>query len=212
MAARAAPAEAGARPGVVDERARGVDQVLADQGEASTAPPCAARDFDRVAVTTTCSAPAARPRDEAAAARTDDPERVRLVDDEDGAGLGGEGDEVVDRRGVAQHRVDRLDDDDGRGLSRRASSSATCSRSLCRATDTAARDRRHPSIRLAWACSSLTTSVPASARVVSAARFAAYPLESTRRGGAGQGRERRLELVVHVEGAGHQARGAGPPP
>ena len=70
------------------------------------------------------------------------------------------------------------------GASRRESSSATCSRSLCRATVTAARDSRQPSIRLAWACSSLTTSVPASARVVSTARLAAYPLDRASAAGA----------------------------
>ena len=54
------------------------------------------------------------------------------------------------------------------------------------------------------------TRVPASARVVSAERFAAYPRgEHERGGGAGQRRERGLELVVHVERAGDQPGGAG---
>ena len=82
-------------------------------GDASTAPPWAPRDFDRVAVTTTCSAPAARPRDESATEGADDPEGMGLVDDEERADLGGEGDEVLDGGGVAEHRVDGLGDHDG---------------------------------------------------------------------------------------------------
>ena len=103
-------------PGVVDEGARGVDEVLADDGGGE----------DRTALCRKGLREGARDDDvlgervggrgdEAAAARADDPEGVRLVDDEDRPHLGREGDEVLDRRGVAEDGVDRLGDDDGAG-------------------------------------------------------------------------------------------------
>ena len=100
------------QPGVVDERAGGVDQVLAHLGGGEHRTALRRErlrqgggDDDVLGLGLTGRG------DEPAPARADHAQGVRLVDDEDRAGLGGQGDEVVDRGGVAEHRVDRLDDD-----------------------------------------------------------------------------------------------------
>ena len=98
---------------VVDEGSCRVDQVLADHRGCEHGTALCRKGLRECRRDDDVLCTAAGRRDEPSASRADDPQGVRLVDDEDGAGLGGEGDEPLDGGGVAEHRVDRLGDDDG---------------------------------------------------------------------------------------------------
>ncbi len=207
------PGGGGCQSGVVDERSSRVDEVLPDVGGREyRATLGRERLRQRRGDDDVFGARRTDRRNEPATARSQHTERVRFVEDEQRPDVGCQGDEVGDRGGVPEHRVQRLGDDHGtRAVPTAEELGDVVEVVVARHRDAAARERRHPSMRLAWACSSLTMRVPASARVVRTARLAEYPLLSTRAAGsAGEGGEGRLQLVVDVECAGDEARGPGP--
>ena len=102
-------------------------------------------------------------------------DRVRFVDHQQRVVTRAHVEQVVERRLVAVHREDRVGDDDGRAVMRREQCIDVGD--VAMAGDlTRPRDRRQPSMIDAWLSSSLTTSTPAVANVVSTPRFAANPV------------------------------------
>jgi hypothetical protein len=127
----------------------------------------------------------ARGRHEPAPAGPDDPQRVRLVDDQERADLGRQVDEVLDRSRVAEHRVDRLGDDDGaRGVPAREQVGDVVEVVVPR--DRHGRARQAAAVDEARVGVLVADDEGAGIREggEGTARFAAYPVDSTRADGA----------------------------
>jgi len=172
-AVSAAPAECRCEAGVVDERARGVDQVIAHLAAAE----------DRTALGTQGLAEGQGGDDvlcagqahfvqQAPTVRSAHAERMRFVRDQEGVVGGTEFAKRTERRSVTEDRVDGLDQDDRPRLAAPLRASFTAATSLWGTTMTVPRESRQASIIDACTCASETIRVSASASAATVARLA----------------------------------------